>query len=102
MLVFGFTLFREYRRSNGCIYACTCTGRCYDCSEYKKEEYIGHAEDLLAQANGYETADEWNRESEKTKKYNRQQKKNNIIGGENENKKNSIRFCRKNGRKIKR
>lgn len=52
----------------GCLYACTCGGRCYDCSMYQKEEYFGHAEDLLAQTKGFRDAQEWN-------DYERQQQK---------------------------
>lgn len=30
----------------GCKYACTCSGTCYNCDRYKKESYIGEAEDM--------------------------------------------------------
>lgn len=36
----------------GCKFACTCGGNCLGCSEYEKEEYCGHAEDLYDQMYG--------------------------------------------------
>jgi hypothetical protein len=42
----------------GCIYACTCGNNCIGCSEYSPEKYYGHAEDLAAQCQGYESYDQ--------------------------------------------
>ena len=42
----------------GCIYACTCSGICPGCKSYEPEQYCGHAEDLAAQARGYNNYDE--------------------------------------------
>lgn len=38
----------------GCIYSCTCYGVCTTCESYKKENYIGHAEDLYYETYGYD------------------------------------------------
>ena len=43
----------------GCKYSCSCAGLCGNCSEYIPEEYIGQAEDILAQEHGHENADDW-------------------------------------------
>jgi len=42
----------------GCIYACTCSGFCLGCKDYKPEQYYGHAEDLDAQNKGYKDYDD--------------------------------------------
>jgi hypothetical protein len=49
----------------GCIYACTCSGICPGCNDYRPEEYYGHAEDLAAQAKGYNNYDEMLNEKQK-------------------------------------
>ena len=49
----------------GCIYACSCVGQCLGCPEYQPEQYYGHAEDLAAQAQGYNNYDEMLTEREK-------------------------------------
>lgn len=36
----------------GCVNACICSGNCLRCGSYKKEEYIGHAEDLYDYLHG--------------------------------------------------
>lgn len=37
----------------GCLYAITCCGTCPSCSNYVREEYVGHAEDYAARQLGY-------------------------------------------------
>jgi hypothetical protein len=39
----------------GCLYACTCSGKCWRCTNHKSEQYIGEAEDLLARQFGYDS-----------------------------------------------
>lgn len=46
----------------GCKYACTCSGICPGCRTYEPEEYYGHAEDIAAQARGYENYEDEVRE----------------------------------------
>ena len=41
----------------GCIHACQCGGLCLGCNAYEPERYYGHAEDLAAQASGYDSYD---------------------------------------------
>jgi hypothetical protein len=43
----------------GCKYSCSCSSFCGNCNSYESEEYVGHAEDIFAQAHGYESADDW-------------------------------------------
>jgi hypothetical protein len=42
----------------GCIYACMCSGLCISCRDYQSEKYFGHAEDLAAQARGFNSMDD--------------------------------------------
>ena len=42
----------------GCINACICSGNCLRCGSYKKEEYIGQAEDLYDYLHGYDAEKE--------------------------------------------
>jgi len=35
-----------------CVNACICSGNCLRCDSYKKEEYVGHAEDLYDYLHG--------------------------------------------------
>lgn len=49
----------------GCVNACICSGNCLKCGSYKKEEYVGQAEDLYdylygddAEKEAYEKASE--------------------------------------------
>jgi len=49
----------------GCKYSCSCAGMCGNCSEYSPEEYLGHAEDVLAQAKGYKDADDMVEQNDK-------------------------------------
>lgn len=51
----------------GCIYSCTCSGLCGNCPSYKPEAYCGHAEDVMAQAQGYRDAREMEEEWERAK-----------------------------------
>lgn len=37
----------------GCIHSVGCTGMCAGCSSFRREEYEGHSEDLMAQELGY-------------------------------------------------
>ena len=36
----------------GCVNACICTGNCLRCGSYKKEDYVGQAEDLYDYLHG--------------------------------------------------
>lgn len=37
----------------GCLYAIGCCGTCPTCTNYVREEYVGHAEDYAARQLGY-------------------------------------------------
>lgn len=42
----------------GCVNACICSGNCLRCGSYKKEEYVGQAEDLYDYLHGYDAEKE--------------------------------------------
>jgi len=48
----------------GCKYACSCAGFCGNCGSYEPEQYLGHAEDIMAQGLGYADAYDYEQQAE--------------------------------------
>lgn len=56
----------------GCINACICSGNCLGCNSYKREEYVGQAEDLYDDLHGrqeQQAYDDWVRKQQEEAYY---------------------------------